>query len=66
MALSRPSFPETVTMMQCGCAPWRSTTPHVPASDAVEAALDRDAAEQSYRALFDDLARMIDAARKLR
>ena len=50
MALSRPSFPETVIMMQRSCAIWRATTPHVPSSDAVEAALDRDAAELSYRA----------------
>jgi hypothetical protein len=48
MALSRPCLPETVIMMQRSCAVWRATTPHVPASDAVEAALDRDAAELSY------------------
>jgi hypothetical protein len=36
-------------MMQRSCAIWRATTPHVPASDAVEAALDRDADELSYR-----------------
>jgi hypothetical protein len=50
MALSRPCLPETVIMMQRSCAVWRATTPHVPASDAVEAALDRDTAELSYRA----------------
>lgn len=36
-------------MMQRSCALWRATTPHLPARDAVEAALDRDAAELSYR-----------------
>ena len=50
-------------MMQRSCALWRATTPHIPASDAVEAALDRGAAEQSCRARFDDVARMIDAAK---
>ena len=80
MALSRTSFPETVTMTQRSGATWRATTtPHVPAIDAVEAALDRDAAELSYRscsearflhvfgrALFADVARMIDVDRKFR
>jgi hypothetical protein len=36
--------------MQRSCAIWRATTPHVPSSDAVESALDRDADELSYRA----------------
>ena len=66
MALSRPSFPETVTMTQRSGATWRATTPHLPPSDAVEAALERGAGELSCRALFDGVARMIDAARKLR
>jgi hypothetical protein len=50
MALSRTSFPERMTMTQRSRATWRATTtPHVPTIDAVEAALDRDAAELSYR-----------------
>jgi len=66
MALSRTSFPETVTMTQHSGATWRATTPHVPARDAVEAALDRDAAELSCRALVDDAARTIELGGKLR